>query len=81
MLRIRMLDNGDTFEGETWEKLIDAMRLSMRLGPDPDIPTYMEGIQRRVKIWNGSDIRTNDYKIFVEDLVSAGLVELLVGDK
>ena len=81
MLRIRVLDNGDVFEGETWEELIDAMRLSMRLGPDPDISTYMEGIQRRVKIWNGSNIRTNDYKVFVEDLVSAGLVELLVGDE
>lgn len=70
-------NDGDVFEEKTWEEIIDKMRLSMRLGVDPDIKTFMEGLKRRCKVWNGSNIRTSDYETFIKDLVAGGFIEIL----
>lgn len=81
MFKVRMLDDGSIMEGQSWEELIDQMRLSKRLGPDPDLKTFMAGIKRRAKVWNGSKIRVNSFKNFILDLEAGGFLEILEGDK
>lgn len=76
MLKIKAND-GETFEGQTWEDIIEAMRIAVPLVPDPDLVTFMKGVQRRAKVWNGSEVRIDDYETFIRDLAAGGLIEIL----
>jgi len=80
MLKVRWMDNGDVLEGSSWEEVVDAMRLSVRLEPDPDVKTYMAAVKRRVKEWNKSVVRDDNCKNFIIDLARCGFIEILEGE-
>jgi hypothetical protein len=81
VFRVRWTDDGEIFEGtSSWAEVVNAMRLSMRLDPDPDIKSYMAGVKRRVKEWNGSVIRDDDPEHFIMDLAACGFIEILEGE-
>lgn len=70
-------NDGEMFEGETWEQVVDAMRLSTPLEPDPDIDVYMKETARRAKVWNGSIVDTKTPETFIRSLARGKLLEIL----
>lgn len=76
MIRIKTND-GEIFEGNTFEEVVDEMRLDMRLEQDPDIETYMQGCIHRIKVWTGKKIRFTNAEEFISELVRVGVIEIL----
>ena len=64
--------NGRTYHGPTLEDALQDMRASAWACTDRTLSGYMKGVARRVKMWDGTRIRTDSVDHFVADMVQAG---------
>jgi len=65
----------ETFETETPEQLVGLLwKTAFIRETSPD--QYMVEVARRVKVWNGKTVRSDDAKTFLLDLAAAGFVHI-----
>jgi len=76
MIKIRTND-GTIFTGQSFEEVVEGLRIDMRLDKDEDIQVYMKDCIHRIKVWTGKDISFTTAEEFVRELVRVGVAELL----
>lgn len=75
MIGITVNDNNRTYIGETWEEVLAKLHKD-QLCPEKTDRRYMRAVARRVKMWNGALIRTDNALHFLADLDHEGLVHI-----
>lgn len=74
-ITVKTLDDGSVFTAETPEQLVGLLWKDAFIREStPD--QYMSAVARRVKLWNGHDVRDDDATLFLLDLESAGLIDV-----
>lgn len=68
-------DNGRTYHGGTYVDLLHELH-SDQLVQEGSDAAYMKAVAKRVKMWDGSRIRTDTVANFLLDLADHGLITL-----
>ncbi len=76
MIKIICEDNA-RFEAETYEELVQAMKLDMWLPPKTS-EEYMNGVAKRCEIWDGTRIEYGNAEEFIGELQRVGVIKMLI---
>ena len=75
MIAITVNDNGRTYMGKQWAEVLAKLHKD-QLCPEKTDARYMRAVARRVKMYNGAIIRTDNAGHFLLDLHDTGLVHI-----
>ena len=70
-------EQGSLYEAATAQDIVVQMRNAGRFTQRQSLVEFMQGMARRLHIWDNTKIRTDKCEIFVEDLVAAGYLILV----
>ncbi|MCK9326162.1 MAG: hypothetical protein M0P69_11780 [Bacteroidales bacterium] len=69
--------DGAIFEGNTWERVVIAMKLDMFVPPKTK-ENYMAGVAQRQEIFDGQRIQYHDNKSFLYELLRVGVITEII---
>ena len=76
MIKIICEDNAK-FEAETYEGLVQVMKLDMWITPKTS-EEYMNGVAKRCETWDGSKIEYGNAEEFIKELQRVGVIKMLI---
>ncbi len=71
------LENGNIYKAKSYKKLVKALADEL----EQSKIEYMAGVARRCEIWDGSVLKYDCPKTFVEELVRVGVIVRLFGSE
>ena len=74
-MKYRTLD-GAEFTASSSGELAQALWKS-QFTPPPTLEEWMAGSAERAKLWNGAELRIDAVEHPIEDMVAAGLIEMI----
>ena len=66
--------DGRAYTGATLEAAVRAMRASAWACTEGSLRGYLQGVSRRVMLWNKAPIRTTNITDFCADMEAAGML-------
>lgn len=74
-LRVHVLSRGETYTSDTPEQMVGLLwKSAFVLNTSPG--EYMKAVARRVKMYDGTQPRTHNARVFLADLASSGIIDI-----